>query len=201
MKRKGFTSEYMPPPHSRAVMRELRHINDSWLTMTRGSEMRFSLGWFYENYIKSNPVLAIKDQNGYLVAFSNILLRPQTKSMILDLLRYRSETDPAILDYLFISLVLWAHQNRVLTFNIGLSAVLGDGQNQVGTLAERGLHYIYQHINTSYEFKGLHNVKIKFNPRWETRYLAFPDYGSLPAIAMALIRVDSDDSWLGNVLK
>jgi len=201
MERKGYTAECLIPPHPREVMRELRHINDAWLTMTRGTEMRFSLGWFYDIYIKSNPVLTIKDQNGYLVAFANVLARPQTKSIILDLLRYRPEADPRILDYLLISMVLWAKKNRQKTFNVGLSATVSGGQKQDGTLAERGLYYIYEHIDSSYEFKGLHNIKVKFNPRWEPRYLAFPDYGSLPGVAMALIRVDSDDNWLGRVLK
>ncbi|MGB8253233.1 MAG: flippase-like domain-containing protein [Anaerolineaceae bacterium] len=201
MERKGYSAEYLTPPHPREVMRELWHINDAWLTMTRGTEMRFSLGWFYDNYIKTNPVLTIKDQNGYAVAFANVLARPQTKSVILDLLRYRPEDDPRILDYLLISMVLWAKKNKQKTFNVGLSATVGDGQKQDGTLAERGLYYIYEHIDTSYEFKGLHKIKEKFNPRWEPRYMAFPDYGSLPAVAMALIRVDSDENWLGRILK
>ncbi len=201
MERKGYSSEYLVPPHSREVMRDFQYINDDWLTLTRGSEMRFSLGWFHDAYIKANPALVIRDQNGYLMAFANVLAVSQTKSIIQDLLRYRPEADPKILDYLFTSMVVWAKRNRYKTFNIGLSAMTGDGQKPVGTLAERGLYYIYEHIDASYEFKGLHNLKLKFKPRWEPRYLAFPDYGSLPSVAMALIRVDTSDNWLTSIFR
>jgi len=56
---------------------------------------------------------------------------------------------------------------------------------------ERALHYIYEHVNQFYNFKGLHQFKEKFHPHWSPRYLAYPGMASLPAVAITLVRADS----------
>ena len=49
-------------------------------------------------------------------------------------------------------------------------------------------------MNRFYSFKGVHDFKEKFAPRWEPRYLIHPGAASLPAVALALILADSGTS-------
>lgn len=62
---------------------------------------------------------------------------------------------------------------------------------------ERALHYIFEHVNQFYNFKGLHAFKAKFHPVWMPRYLIYPSAAALPAIALGLNSASSN----GNVLR
>lgn len=67
------------------------------------------------------------------------------------------------------------------------------GEAPTSARIEKVIHYLYEHLNQFYNFKGLHAYKEKFRPRWEPRYLVFPNYRSLMPIVVALIRADSGD--------
>ena len=47
----GFVAEVLPAPQPPKVLRELRDVSDVWLSTVKGSEKRFSLGWFDDAYI------------------------------------------------------------------------------------------------------------------------------------------------------
>ena len=72
----------------------------------------------------------------------------------------------------------------------------GVGENPESRNLEKGLHYLYEHLNRFYNFQGLHAYKEKFRPRWESRYLVYPSLGALPDVVVALIRADSGDRLL-----
>ncbi|HEY9606509.1 MAG TPA: phosphatidylglycerol lysyltransferase domain-containing protein, partial [Allocoleopsis sp.] len=61
---------------------------------------------------------------------------------------------------------------------------------------EKALHYLYEHLNQFYNFKGLQAYKEKFHPRWEPRYLIYPRRAALLDVIVALIRADSGDRLL-----
>jgi phosphatidylglycerol lysyltransferase len=69
------------------------------------------------------------------------------------------------------------------------------GEHSDDLAVERALHYIYEHVNRFYNFKGLHAFKDKFHPRWEPRYLIYPGPAALPAVAAALVRIDAGEDF------
>jgi len=79
------------------------------------------------------------------------------------------------------------------TFNLGLSALSGVGESTEDPAFERALHYVYEHVDQFYNFKGLHEFKEKFHPTWSPRYLIYPNPANLPLVALAMIRADSGD--------
>jgi phosphatidylglycerol lysyltransferase len=97
------------------------------------------------------------------------------------------------MDLLFATMLEWARECGFETFDLGLSALSGLGEKPQDPAIERALHYIYEHENQFYNFKGLHAFKDKFNPRWSPRYLIYPGLSALPAVTLALIRADSGD--------
>ncbi len=105
------------------------------------------------------------------------------------------------MDFLFVSLIKWAAEQGYDTFSLGLSPLSGVGETPHDSTTERALHYIYEHIDTFYNFKGLHSYKEKFHPAWEPRYLIFPNTVSLPMVALAMIRADSGEAGLFSYLK
>jgi phosphatidylglycerol lysyltransferase len=76
---------------------------------------------------------------------------------------------------------------------LGLSALAGVGEEPGDPALERLLHFIYEHINQFYNFKGLHDFKEKFHPQWSPRYLIYPGAVNLAAAWLAVTRADAGE--------
>lgn len=197
----GYRSEMMLPPQSSALLHDLRIISDEWLTMMNGTEKRFSLGWFDDNYIGNCPVMLIYSPEGAICAFANLLTGYSSEEVTVDLMRRRREVENGMMDFLFTELFFWAKSQGYQAFNFSLSPLAGVGLNEGDPAVERALYYIYQHLNQFYNFKGLHQFKEKFHPHWEPRFLVYPGPVSLPAVAVALVKADSGDDFFQDILR
>ena len=197
----GYQAEVLHPPHPPNLMNELHQISDEWLTLMHGTEKQFSLGWFDEDYLNSTPVIVIRSPEGIIDAFANIIPEYQASEVSIDLMRHRRQAKKGQMDFLFVSLIEWAKGQGYATFNLGLSGLAGIGENPTDPALERALHYVYQHVNQFYNFKGLHEFKAKFDPAWSPRYLVYPSVASLPAVTIAMMRADAGTDILGSYLK
>jgi phosphatidylglycerol lysyltransferase len=192
MTRLGYTAEVIEPPIPGDIMRSLRQISDEWLTSVHGTEKRFSLGWFDEDYIGTGRVMVIRSpEKGEIAAFANIVPEYQRNEASVDLMRHRPRGEKGSMDFLLVSLFEWAREKGYATFNLGLSALSGVGESPEDPAVERALHYVYEHINQFYNFKGLHEFKEKFHPLWSPRYLIYPSPSSLLLVVLATIWADS----------
>jgi len=196
MTRLGFTTEMIEPPLSDDVLGELRAISDAWLDMMHGSEMKFSLGWFDDDYIRNSPVMVVRDPAGQITAFANFVSEYRRNELTLDLMRRLGEVESGTMDYLFVNIIEWAQQKGFATFSLGLSALAGVGETAEDPAIEKALHMIYENADRIYHFKGLHNFKSKFHPQWEPRHLIYRNVSTLPAIATALARAHSGDNFI-----
>jgi phosphatidylglycerol lysyltransferase len=188
MLRNGYKASVQEPPHSPRMLRELRTISSDWLSSRGTKEMGFSLGWFDEDYLNTCPILLVRDGEGFIDAFANIVTEFHANEAAVDLMRHRSYSEKGIMDFLFVSLFQWAKEKEIVAFNLGLSALSGVGENPEDPALERTLHFMYENIDRFYNFKGLHAFKEKFHPEWSPRYLVFPEAGNLPAVSLSLIR-------------
>lgn len=192
----GHHTRVYTPPLADDLLRELFTVSNEWLASMHGSEKRFSLGWFDEAYIRSSSVIVVLTPEGTISAFANIVPEYTLNEISVDLMRHRNNILPGTMDYLFVALLEWARERGYATFNLGLSSLSGIGEHNEDPAIEKGLHYIYEHVNQFYNFKGLHAFKEKFHPEWSPRYLIYPGGASLPAVAAALIRADSGNKLL-----
>ncbi|MBI4762580.1 MAG: phosphatidylglycerol lysyltransferase domain-containing protein [Chloroflexota bacterium] len=186
--RLGYRADVIQPPFSPRMMMELESISNEWLSARGTSEMRFSLGWFNEAYLQTGPILLVRDREGFIEAFANIVSVGQTREAAVDLMRHRQHVESGLMDFLFVSLLQWARENNFSAFNLGLSALSGVGEHSDNPVIERAMRYIYKNVNRLYNFQGLHTFKEKFHPIWSPRYLVYPP-ASLPAVGAALWRV------------
>jgi phosphatidylglycerol lysyltransferase len=184
------------PPLPPRLLLELLDVSDEWLSSMRGSEKAFSLGWFDEGYLRGAPVATVVTATGRIRAFANLVPEYQLNELTVDLMRYRREAESGTMDYLLIELFRWARERGYASFNLGLCALARLGEQPGATAVERTLRFLYEHVNGFYSFKGVHDFKEKFQPRWEPRFLAYPGAVSLPAVALALILADSGTSSL-----
>ncbi len=189
----GYRMEIVEPPVPLSVLKELRSISDEWLQIVKGSEKKFSLGWFNDRYLSECQIAVIKQPDGCICAFANIVPEYQLDEISIDMMRHRKNVPHGTMDYLFISLFQYFQAHGIASFNLGLSALSGVGELQTSPRVEKIVHNLYSHLNRFYNFEGLHKYKGKFNPRWEPRYLVIPGYAALPDIVISLIRADSGD--------
>jgi phosphatidylglycerol lysyltransferase len=197
MERLGHRAEIHMPPLSDEILENLRDVSNEWLTSMHGSEMRFSVGWFDDDYIRNSPVATISTPDGTISAFANMISEYRRPEFAVDLMRRRERIENGTIDFLFITMLRWAKGQGASTFSLGLSALSGLSENADHLSTERALRYIYENVNRFYNFKGLHAFKEKFRPQWQARHLVYPDLPSLPWVGTALVRVNTGDdfSW------
>ena len=190
----GLTTEVLRAPQSARTLRALRDVSDSWLAMVKGSEKRFSMGWFDDAYIGRCDVMVVRSRHGRIVAFANIVSEYQAPEATIDLMRYRPESPAGVMDLLFVRLFEWARENGLSAFNLGLSPLAKLAEGPESGVSERVLRLVYEHGNAFYGFRGLHEYKQKFGPDWQPRYLVYPDPAALPAALAAATRLNSGEN-------
>lgn len=193
MVRKGYTTELLHPPLNDEILRQLKEVSDQWLRLQKGGEKRFSLGWFDPAYLRSCPVMVVRDARGNIQAFANIIPEYQRKEGTVDLMRRRGG-ESGLIDLLFVRLIEYFREQGYKTFNLGLCPLAGVGEGAGASLQERAAYFFYQHFNQLYGFKGLRQFKEKFVPRWEPRYLVYPHPLVLPKIAIAIVTANAGGS-------
>lgn len=192
----GHRIEFYPPPLADPLLRELRAVSDEWLQMMQGSEKKFSLGWFEDSYLRGCEVAVVRNADGQVTAFANIVTEYHLNEITIDLMRRRQDVEHGTMDFLFVSLFQHCQAQGYDGFNLGLSALSGIGISKRSPRLEQAIRYLYTHLNQFYNFQGLHAYKEKFHPRWEPRYLIYPDWLALPDVVVALVRADSGDRLL-----
>lgn len=189
----GYKIRFYAPPIADELLQELRAISNEWLEHMAGSEKKFSLGWFDDNYLKDCEIAVVHNKQGNPVAFANIIPEYQRNEITIDLMRHLAEAEHGTMDFLFISMFEHFKQLGYNGFNLGLVALSGVGEAVQSSRLERGMHYLYEHLNQFYNFQGLRSYKDKFHPDWEARYLVYPQLAALPDVVVGLVRADSGD--------
>ncbi len=201
MVRLGYRYDVIQPPYSPRMLRELDSISDEWLSSRGASEMRFSLGWFDEAYLQTCSILLVRDREGFIEGFANLVTEFQASEIAVDLMRHRRQVESGLMDFLFVSLLQWAKSQNHTAFNLGLSALSGVGGHSDDPAIERALNYIYRNVNRFYNFRGLHAFKEKFHPAWSPRYLIYPSTANLPAVSVALLRANLDGGVVSSLFR
>ncbi|MCZ2126943.1 MAG: flippase-like domain-containing protein [Anaerolineales bacterium] len=201
LKKANFEFSVYEPPISDDLLNQLREISDEWLTFMHGSEKRFSLGWFDDDYIRNSPIAVVRAPDGGISAFANFIPEYQNNGITIDLMRRRQEIENGVMEFLFVSMFQWAQSKGYDTFDLGLSALSGVGEKKDDPALERTMRFIYENVNQFYNFKGLHSFKEKFHPQWTPRYIAYPGAVNLAPAWVAVIQVSSGESALPRWLR
>ena len=175
----GYSFRMAPAEEVAKLMPELRAISDSWLTSRKLHEKGFSLGFFDETYLARFPI-ALVEQNGQVVAFANLWPGVDCAELSIDLMRHLPDSSNGVMDLLFIELMLWGAAEGYQWFNIGMAPLSGLNNSLLAPLWSRFGEMIFQHGENFYNFQGLRRFKEKFDPVWESRYIACPGGLALP---------------------
>ncbi|MEG3436861.1 phosphatidylglycerol lysyltransferase domain-containing protein [Pannus brasiliensis CCIBt3594] len=194
--KQGNAVRFYDPPIADEILSRLKVVSDEWLQTVRGSEKKFSLGWFNHEYLKDCSIATVETAGGEIIAFANVVPEYQLNEITIDLMRFKKDLESGTMEFLILSMLQNFKEKGYDSFNFGLSALAGVGETPNANRLEKVLAYLYKHLNQFYNFQGLHTYKAKFHPRWEPRYLIYPSHRVLPEVVVALIRADSGDRLL-----
>jgi phosphatidylglycerol lysyltransferase len=180
-----------------ATDEQLESISEEWLRERRLGELGFSLGQFALESLGSLTVF-VCEADGGIQAFASWLPYRAGEAAVLDLLRGRSG-EPAGTMELLVACSLSELQSAGLSeASLGL-VPQGDGPQDMGAL-DRGIAFLFERANPSLGDKSLDELKKRFGPRWEGRYLIYPRGAELPRVAYALAAVHTPSGMLRALL-
>ncbi|MCA0756286.1 DUF2156 domain-containing protein [Paenibacillus sp. N4] len=184
--RSGYTLKVHYPPYTASFLSRLQAISDDWLDGRK--EKSFSVGSFSPEYVSRFPVAVLTGPDGTEEAFVTLAgdHRPHKASrgsdarrqLTVDLMRYTKACPHGTMDFLFLSLFLWAKEQGYGVCSLGMAPLAGADELLLARL-------FYKYGCKLYNFRGLYEYKNKFAPRWESVYLAYPP-ASLPVTIASL---------------
>jgi phosphatidylglycerol lysyltransferase len=188
--RSGLRFRIISPGDSATLMPTLRAISDDWLTAKSSGEKSFSVGYFDPDYLQRFPLAIVETDSG-IVAFANLLRAPTGGELSVDLMRYASDAPKGTMDFLFVSLMRWAHDQGYARFNLGMAPLTGLAAGRLAGRWNRFANLVAKHGEHFYGFVGLRRFKQKFSPEWQPRYLAAPSGSQLLAALVDVTRLIS----------
>jgi phosphatidylglycerol lysyltransferase len=175
------TFSVVPPDHVPPLLDELKQISDAWLAEKDTREKGFSLGFFEPEYMKKLPIAIVRRQ-GNIIAFANIWPGADSEELSIDLMRHLPSAPNGIMDYLFVELMLWGKQQDYDWFSLGMAPMSGLEDRTLAPLWHKVGTFVFRHGEHFYNFQGLRQYKEKFDPVWQSKYLACRGGLALPRI-------------------
>ncbi|MCY1016957.1 bifunctional lysylphosphatidylglycerol flippase/synthetase MprF [Pyxidicoccus sp. MSG2] len=181
LEREGLTFEVLPREAVPALLPELKAISDAWLEEKHTREKGFSLGYFSPRYLEEGPVAVVR-RDGRPWGFANVWAPEVKDELSLDLMRYRPGSPHGVMDFLFVSLMLWGRRQGYGRFNLGMAPFSGFEARSLAPMWNRMGAFLFRHGEHFYNFQGLRQYKEKFKPAWAPRFLASPGGLALPRV-------------------
>jgi len=183
--REGCRFEIVPVSGVDALLDELRRVSDAWLAEKETREKGFSLGFFAPDYLRACPIAVVR-RDERVLAFANLWFGAEHEELSVDLMRHLPDGPPAIMDYLFVELMLWGRREGFRWFNFGMAPLAGLEDRTLAPLWHRAGAFVFRHGQHFYGFEGLRQYKQKFEPEWTPRYLACPGGLVLPEVLVSI---------------
>jgi phosphatidylglycerol lysyltransferase len=181
--RDGATFEVLQSAQLPAILPQLQAVSDAWIEEKAVAEKGFSVGAFSPAYVSNFPVAVVRVE-GEPVAFASLWLAGAREEIAVDLMRFGPDAPRGAMDFLFIELMLWGRAEGFRWLNLGMAPLAGLEHHPLAPAWHRVGNFVFRHGEHFYNFDGLRRYKAKFNPVWESKYLASPGGLTLPRVLL-----------------
>lgn len=188
----GFTSEvytmsFMPHQY----MSQLQAIHNEWVTTkkrVRGFSM--TLRRIPQKYDSDcEIVLAVKD--GIVYAYLTMMPIYQENSWSIDAIRKKKDVPNGIIEFLILEILETYKKRNVKRISLNfIPFMYKDTKAVSSSLLVHIKSAAYSSLYAFFKCKNLYSFNDKFNPYWETRFLAFPKYTHIPLILPAIVKAE-----------
>jgi phosphatidylglycerol lysyltransferase len=184
LQKKGFTVDIKMAPHDSETLKELKLVSDDWLQNFDKEELVFSQGMFDERELEKQHMVLLRDADGKIKAFLNIIPDYAEDECTYDLIRKTADAPAAAMDALIIKLVEYARTNNKTYINLGMVPMTGITQPE--NMAERVVKLAALKIKRFQHYQGLREFKEKYASFWENKYLVYGHDFDLLQLPLAL---------------
>jgi phosphatidylglycerol lysyltransferase len=181
--RDGASFQVLSAEQLPSLLPKLRAISDTWLQDKAVAEKSFSVGAFNEAYISHFPVAVVSCAN-VPVAFASLWISGDREEIAVDLMRFDADAPRGAMDFLFVELMLWGRAQGHHWLNLGMAPLAGLERHPLAPAWHRVGNFVFRYGEHFYNFDGLRRYKAKFNPVWESKYLASPGGMALPRVLL-----------------
>ena len=109
---------------------------------------------------KRNPIAVVRNAEGEMVSFANIIPSYTNEVGTIDLMRHHKEKAPSgSMDFLFIHLFEYMKTENIHYFNLGMAPLANVGQSRKSFIQERIAALIYEFGSEIYSFKDYANTR------------------------------------------
>lgn len=190
IEKNGFSFEILQPPYSADEMTTFKEISDSWLDGRK--EKGFSLGFFDEDYLQRGPMAVVKNSEGEIVSFANIIPTYTKEIGTIDLMRHHADKAPSgSMDFLFVNLFSYMQENGIQYFDLGMAPLSNVGQSRKSFIQERIAYLVYEFGSRFYSFQGLRDYKEKYASQWRSRYTLYSRDSWIAYVMLAILFIDN----------
>ena len=173
------------------MMDQLRQISAEWMRSRHGEEKGFCMGRFQpERLHESWVAVAWNREQRRASAFISWVPVWGRHGWGLDLMRRRADAPNGVMEFLIAKSVEAARARGDHMLSLSLSA-LAKVEQERAEAPDRVRSFLMEHLARFYDFGSLFQWKRKFAPRFEDRYLVYPDPLALPRVVLALARAQS----------
>ena len=190
-------ARFSAAPDHPALLEALRSISAEWLHDHAGGEKGFCMSRFQPARLDEVWLaIAWRPATQRVEAFNTWVPVPARHGWALDLMRRRPGAAPGLMELLVTRAVEHARARGDELLSLALSALakvdepIGDAPPEASA-PDPARTFLSERLARFYDFQGLFRWKRKFSPRFEDRYLVFPDALALPKIALALVRAQT----------
>lgn len=185
--KKGYTSEIIYSPQTEETLMEIEGISNEWLKEFDKQEMVFSQGMFDQAAIETQDLIVIKNQEGKIEAFINIIPDFAPNECTYDLIRKNLDAPNGSMDALIVKLVEYAKLKKIRYINLGLTPL--GGMKQPNNTAEEIMKFAYNRLGSFKHYQNLRDFKEKYADHWENKYLIYGTDFDLLQIPAALNKI------------
>jgi len=181
-----------------AINHELREISGEWLRGKGNQELGFVLGSLSLERRSAKRYYIARSANGTGRIEGFIVCEPifSRSGYYLDVTRRRPDAIRGTMELLTTEILRRLREEGYEMASMGVAplALLDDPDLADHPLAAKVMRFVYQRVNTNYDFKRLYRYKAKYHPHaWEPRYFCFNRRLS-PSMLYALLRVRKNNT-------
>ena len=151
-------------------------------------QLHFTVSRFDQGAVMHNPLAVARDATGSVIAFATFRSTGCDGGWVLDLVRRTPGSVPGAVEACLLAAIEGFREKGSRFLSLGLAPLAGL-DTRTGSPVERALAVGAGLMRREYDVAGLAFFKGKFDPRWETRYLAVARRSHLPAVLLALLRL------------
>jgi len=187
IQKKGYTASLLQAPHTSSLLEQLRKVSDEWLKEFNKKEMVFSQGMFNTEELASQDILVLRDEQGQIVAFLNIIPDYVKNECTYDMIRKSCKAPGGSMDALIVELIRHAKAAGYRYLNLGMVPMAG--LNTTDSPAEKIMKFASDRLGNFRHFHSLRDFKEKYATYWENKYLIFDNDFDLIQLPAALTKV------------